>query len=87
MCPGIHRVKFEIADNMGNKSVVIRLINVQSGVDASTVQLVPRYASLDRLYGGSVYWMHLKATDIETIQSVSTVIDLNSLNHWELDHM
>ena len=84
---GIHRVKFEIADNMGNKSVVIRLINVASGVNASTVQLVPKDATLDRLYGGSVYWMDLKATDIETIQSVSAVIDLNYGNHWELDHM
>ena len=84
---GIHRVKFEIADNMGNKSVVIRLIKVASGVDASTVQLVPQDATLDRLYGGSVYWMDLKATDIETIQAVTAVIDLNSVNHWELDHM
>ena len=84
---GIHRVKFEIADNMGNKAVVIRLVNVASGADASAVQLVPQDATLDRLYGGSVYWMDLKATDIETIQSVTTVIDLNSLNHWELDHM
>ena len=84
---GMHRVKFEIADNMGNKSVVIRLINVQSGVDASTVQLVPANPTLDRLYGGSLYWMNLNATDIETIQSVKTVIDLNNTNHWELDHM
>ena len=84
---GIHRVKFEIADNMGNKAVVIRLINVQAGQDAPTVQLVPKDATLDRLYGGSVYWMDLKATDIETIQSVSAEIDLNSVNHWELDHM
>ena len=84
---GVHRVKFEIADMMGNKSVVIRLVNVQSGVDASTVQLVPQDATLDRLYGGSIYWMDLKATDIETIQSLSAVIDLNSVNHWELDHM
>jgi len=84
---GIHRVKFEIADNMGNKSVVIRLIKVASGVDASTVQLVPKDATLDRLNGGSVYWMDLKATDIETIQSVTAVVDLNSVNHWELDHM
>ena len=84
---GIHRVKFEIADNMGNKSVVIRLVNVQAGQDAPTVQLVPKDATLDRLYGGSLYWMDLKATDIETIQSVSAEIDLNSVNHWELDHM
>ncbi len=30
--------------------------------------------------------MELRATDIATIQSVSATIDLNSSNHWELDH-
>ena len=84
---GVHRIKFEISDMMGNKSVVIRLVEVESDVDASTIQLVPADPNLDRLYGGSVYWMNLNATDIETIQSVNTVIDLNSVNHWELDHM
>ncbi len=84
---GMHRVKFEICDNAGNKSVVVRLVNVQSGVDASTVQVVPADPTLDRLYGGSIYWMNINATDIETIQSVKTVIDLNGINHWELEHM
>ena len=83
---GVHRVRFEIEDNAGNKAVVIRLVEVRSGVDASTVQLVPKDAALDRLYGGSLYWMDLKATDIETIQSVSMRVDLNGLNHWELAH-
>ncbi len=84
---GMHRIKFEICDNAGNKSVMIRLVNVQSGVDASTVQVVPADTTLDRLYGGSVYWMNINASDIETVQSVETVIDLNGVNHWELDHM
>ena len=84
---GIHRIKFEIADNMGNKATVIRLVKVVSGVDASTIQVVPADPTLDRLYGGSLYWMNINATDIETIQSIKTVIDLNSTNHWELDHM
>ncbi|MBO5402309.1 MAG: phosphodiester glycosidase family protein [Clostridia bacterium] len=84
---GIHRVKFEICDNMGNKSVVIRLIEVKSGVDASTVEVVPADPTLDKLYGGSVYWMNVNANKIETIQSVKAVIDLNYGNHFELDHM
>ena len=84
---GIHRVKFEICDNMGNKSVVIRLVNVASGVDVSTVQVVPADATLDSLYGGSVYWMNMNANKIETIQSVNAVIDLNYGNHFELDHI
>ncbi len=84
---GVHRIKFEICDNMGNKSVVVRLIKVHSGVDASTVQIVPADASLDKILGGSVYWMNVHANKIETIQSVKAAIDLNSSNHWELDHM
>ena len=84
---GYHRVKFEICDMMGNKSVKIRLVKVESGVDASTIHVVPADATLDRLLGGSVFWMDMVATDIETIQQVNTVIDLNGVNHWELDHM
>ena len=84
---GYHRVKFEICDNAGNKSVVIRVVKVESGVEASTLELVPADATLDRIPFGSIYWMNLKANEIETIQSVSTVIDLNSVNHWQLDNM
>ena len=84
---GIHRVKFEICDNMGNKSVVIRLIKVASGVDASTIQVVPADPTLNNLYGGSIYWMNMNANKIETIKSVKAVIDLNYGNHFELDNM
>ena len=84
---GFHRVKFEICDNMGNKSVVIRVIKVESGVDASTINVVPADATLDRIPFGSIYWMNLEATKIETIQKVETVIDLNNVNHWQLDNM
>ena len=87
LADGYHRVKYEICDNAGNKAVVIRVVKVESGVDASTVELVPEDATLDRIPYGSIYWMNLKANKIETIQSVSTVIDLNNVNHWQLDHM
>ena len=84
---GYHRVKFEICDNAGNKSVVIRVVKVESGEEKSTINVVPADPSLDRICFGSVYWMNLEATAVETIQSVSAVIDLNNVNHWELDHM
>ncbi len=84
---GYHRVKFEICDNMGNKSVVIRVVKVESGSADSTLKLVPADPTLDRIPFGSIYWMNLEANAIETIQSVETVIDLNSVNHWQLDHM
>ncbi|MBQ3182954.1 MAG: phosphodiester glycosidase family protein, partial [Clostridia bacterium] len=84
---GYHRVKFEICDNMGNKSVVIRVVKVESGAAAPALQLVPADATLDRIPFGSIYWMNLEASAIETIQTVETVIDLNNVNHWQLDHM
>ncbi len=87
---GYHRVKFEICDNAGNKSTVVRMVNVVSGVKASTIELVPADPALvkkDRLDFGSIFWMNLVASDIETIQSVETIIDLNSVNHWQLDNM
>ena len=84
---GYHRVKFEICDNAGNKSVIIRVVKVESGSADSTLALVPADPTLDRIPFGSIYWMNLEANKIETIQSVETVIDLNSVNHWQLDHM
>ena len=84
---GYHRVKFEICDNVGNKSVVIRVVKVESGSADSTLKLVPADATLDRIPFGSIYWMNLEANKIETIQSVSAVIDLNNVNHWQLDNM
>ena len=84
---GYHRVKFEICDNAGNKSVVIRVVKVESGTNDSTLKLVPADSTLDRIHFGSIYWMNLEATAIETIQKVETVIDLNNVNHWQLDHM
>ena len=84
---GYHRVKFEICDNAGNKSVIIRVVKVESGSADSTLALIPADSTLDRIPFGSIYWMNLVANKIETIQSVETVIDLNSVNHWQLDHM
>ena len=84
---GYHRVKFEICDKVGNKSVVIRVVKVESGEASSTINVVPDDPTLDRIPFGSIYWMNLEATAIETIQTVTTVIDLNNVNHWQLDHM
>jgi len=84
---GYHRVKFEICDNAGNKSVIIRVVKVESGSNDATIKLVPEDATLDRILFGSIYWMNLEATAIESIDKVETVIDLNNVNHWELDHM
>jgi glucan-binding YG repeat protein len=87
---GFHRVKFEICDNAGNMATLVRLVEVRSGVKASSVSLTPADPDLvakDRIDFGSIFWMNLNATNIETIQKIETVIDLNSVNHWQLDNM
>ncbi|MBQ9354129.1 MAG: phosphodiester glycosidase family protein, partial [Clostridia bacterium] len=84
---GYHRIRFEITDNAGNTAVMIRVFKVESGKKAAKVQFVPADPTLDKILFGSVYWMNLKTTAIDTIQSVETVIDMNSVNHWQLDHM
>ncbi len=84
---GVHRITFVIKDKQGNETRKTRWLNVQSGVDASTVKLEPQDPSLKKLLNGSLYWVNLNANKIETIQSVTAVIDKNSVNHWELEHM
>lgn len=87
LADGYHRVKFEITDNAGNNAVIIRVFKVESGEAASTINVVPDDPTLDRIPYGSIYWMNLDATQIETIDKVETKINLNRVNHWQLDHM
>ena len=84
---GYHRVRFEITDNAGNTAVMIRTFKVESGNSPASVIFEPADKTLDRLLFGSVYWMNLKTKDIENIKSVETVIDMNAVNHWQLDNM
>ena len=73
---GVHRVTFKIADRAGNEATVVRLVNVNSGVEASTVIVEPEDAALDKLFGGSVYWMNVKATDIERYRAIVKALNL-----------
>ncbi|MBO5042295.1 MAG: phosphodiester glycosidase family protein [Clostridia bacterium] len=87
LADGKHTVKFTICDNMGNYSSVIREIIVNAGSDIATVKMVPHDATLDRILHGSIYYIDLVATDIDTAKSVAFSIDLDSLSTWQLDHM
>ena len=85
---GMHRITFVVSDKQGNETRKTRWINVVgSEVFESTIKMVPADPDLDKLLNGSVYWVNLNATRIETIQSVTVVIDKNSVNHWDLEHM
>ncbi len=83
---GYHIVRFTIADKNGNSKTIVRSFTV-TGSKMAAVQLVPKDASLDRLYSGSVYWVDLVSENIGNVQSVDMVLNLNSVNTWELEHM
>ena len=84
---GIHTVKFEISDNAGNSSWVSGQVNITANTKASTVKVVPQNPNADRLLVGSVYYMDVIASDIETIDKVEMVFDLNNASYWELEGM
>ena len=87
LADGIHTVKFEIADKNGNTAWTGGDINVQTGVAASTVKVVPQDPEADRILIGSLYWMDVVATDIETIDKVEMTFDMNNASSWELEGM
>ena len=86
---GFHTVKFEIADQAGNVASYQSWTPffVKENLDSSTVHVMPRDADVDRLLIGSLYWMDVVATHIETIDQVELVLDLNGASTWELDGM
>ncbi len=87
MADGVHTIRFVISDNQGNESSVIRQIQVQAGSDQPTIKVVPHDAALDRILLGSIYYVDVVATDIEKVQSVTTVLDLNNISIWNLRQM
>lgn len=84
LADGVHKVRFEIADMAGNRAVITRSVTVDTGADNSSVYIQAADPSLDRLYGGSVYYLDIVAESIEDIKGVNTVIDINELNSFEL---
>ena len=87
LADGVHHVKFSICDKQGNYASVIRKINVQANSNKSTIKIVAKDPSLDKILLGSVWYADIVATDIEKVQSVTVDIDLNNMSKWELEHM
>ena len=83
---GQHTIKFSICDKQGNYASIIRKVNITSGEQAS-VKVVPHDETLDRILFGSLYYVDVVATDIANVQTVTTTLNLDSMNEWELDHM
>ena len=83
---GQHTIKFSICDKQGNYASIIRKVNITSGEQVG-VKVVPHNAALDRILFGSLYYVDVVATDIASVQSVTTTLNLDSMNKWELDYM
>lgn len=85
---GVHDIRFEIADNAGNSMWAGGKININAAVDtSSTVKVVPQNPDLFRPLIGSLYWMDVVATDIETVDKVEMIFDLDNGSQWELEGM
>ena len=83
---GQHTIKFSICDKQGNYASIIRKVNITSGEQVG-VKVVPHNTALDRILFGSLYYVDVVATDIANVQTVTTTLNLDSMNEWELDHM
>lgn len=85
---GNHTVKFSICDKQGNYASVIRIFTVKADSnDKATIQLKAHNEELDKILLGSVYYVDLLATEVESVEDVVVDLDLNNISRWELDHM
>ena len=81
---GVHTLVMEICDNQGNVGNIVRKLVVNT--EKSAVRLeVP---ATDKLIPtGSLYWVNLVADDLASISSVTTTVNLDYVNEWELKGM
>ena len=84
---GIHTVYIEIADLAGNYRGISRQIVIDSSAADAAVEFVPADPTLDQLPMGSIYYMNLNVQNIEDIMQITTVVNLDGSNKWELDYM
>ena len=84
---GIHTFRIEIADNAGNYRSITRQIVVDANDEEAAITYVPKNPELNNLPIGSIYWMDLKAAEIENVESISVELDLDGMNDWQLEHM
>ena len=82
---GVHNIVMEISDNQGNVGNIVRKLVVNT--EKSAVRLEVPAPEVDLLPTGSIYWLNLVADDIADIESVSTTINLDYVNDWELEGM
>ena len=84
---GVHNIKFEIADKLGNSTTLTKALTVNADGAKPAVRLAGHNDKNNAIETGSVYYVDVKADNIESIDSVTTTIDLQSAHEWELDNI
>ncbi len=84
---GVHSVKFEIADKLGNSTTLTKQITINADGAKSAVRLSGHNDKNNTIEAGSVYYVDVVADAIEEINSVTTTVELQSAHEWELDNM
>ena len=87
LADGVHTIKFEVQDNMGNKSSIKRQVSIAANSDLPTISIVPQNPDADKILIGSLYWVDLVADNAQNVSSVKVSFNLNGVSRWELDHM
>ncbi len=81
---GVHTIRMEISNNQGNVGNIVCKLVVNS--EKSSVRLeVPATNTL--LPTGSIYWLKIVADNLSSISYVTTTINLDYVNTWELEGM
>ena len=84
---GTHIFRFETSDNNGNTGYIEKSVVINGTSKQNTIKYELADPTLENVLVDSVVWMNLKATEIEKVSKVTTVLDLDNNSKWELDHM
>ncbi len=82
---GVHTIAMEISDVQGNVGNIVRKLTVNT--DKSAVRLEVSDPDATLLPTGSIYWLNLVADNLSSVESVTTTINLDYVNAWELEGM
>ena len=82
---GVHTIVMEISDLQGNTGNIVRKVTVNT--EKSAVRLEVPAPTVNLLPTGSIYWVNLVADNLAAIDSVTTTINLDYVNSWELEGM
>ena len=83
---GEHTVIFEIKDNIGNISQLKRTFTCTNAANQG-IYLAGHNDSGEAPEAGSVYYIDVKAENVENVRNAVATIDLQTANEWVADHM